>query len=536
MNCDLHIHTNISDGFQTIEQSLRAAQAKNIQTVAITDHDTTAGVMEAIAIGAKLGIGVIPGVEISAMDKTSGVKVHILGYFMNMPACNVERLCSPILAARQEQALWQMQQLCAHGYNIDIEQVRRQRQGRPVYKQHIMLELINKGYTNAVYSDLYRQLFKNNGICAREIEYADPIAAIQAIKADGGIAVLAHPGYDNNYFLLEQLVANGLDGIELFHEKHSLTDLKKIVGLARRHQLILTGGSDYHGELYNASLGKLLCPKKSSAYFKQSNTKPEVFLQTLAINSGQYLQKLIEQGSANLRYKEGCWDNIVTDIDIKLEQFIVRSIQAVFPTHGFITEENTIKRDSDSEYTWIIDPLDGTTNFVNCRKDYAISIAVYKNMQPYAGVVYDPSKQDLYFAMVGRGAWLNGQLLSKSSRADKLKDAVLDFSLKTIVELRERGKNLLQLVNIIRGHRAYGCASLSICKIALGELDGYISSKLCIWDYAAANIFLQELGGVTLECVQEHNPDKCSLFIAAAQAKLLQEMLIASSCRRVSNI
>lgn len=531
MNIDLHIHTDISDGFQSIEQTLRSAQAKNLQAVAITDHDTTEGLMQAIIIGAKLGIKVIPAVEISAIDKATGTKAHILGYFLDLPANNIERLCAPILKARHEQALWQMGKLVEHGYNINIEQVVAKRQGRPVYKQHIMMELIDQGYTNAIYSDLYRKLFKNGGICAVEIEYADMAAAVRAIKADGGIAVLAHPGYDRNYFLVEQLVGCGLDGIELFHEKHSSEDIKQIVQLARKHDLVLTGGSDYHGEEHNEYLGNLLCPRKSVDFFVKHSTKMDIFLQELAIQAGAYLQELVEDGQNNLRYKEGRWDNIVTDIDINLEKFLVNSIREKFPDHGFITEENTIKRDDNSEYTWIIDPLDGTTNLVSCQKDYAISIALYKNKQPYAGVVYDVCKQDVYFAKVGCGAWLNGQILTATAKKERLKDAVLDFSINTIVELRERGKNLLQLVNIIRGHRAYGCASLSICKTAIGELDGYVSSKVCIWDYAAAAIVLQELGGDVISCKHDENGDKCSLFIAASNGRLLQEILVSSSCR-----
>lgn len=533
MKIDLHIHTDISDGFQDIEQSLRIAKAKGLQAVAITDHDTTAGIIPSVAIGAKIGIKVIPGVEISAIDKASGVKAHILGYFINIPSNNIDKICNQILIARHEQAIWQMNKLVEHGYNIDIEQVVKQRQGHPVYKQHIMQELINKGYTNAIYSNLYRQLFKNNGICAVEIEYADVLDVVRAIKADGGIAVLAHPGYDNNYFLIEALVECGLDGIELIHEKHSLSDLKNIVRLARKHNLILTGGSDYHGELYNDLYGNLVCPKGTSNYFAEHNTQSIVFMQELVVQAGQYLQQFVANGLKDINYKEGRWDNIVTEADIELEKFVVRSIQEKFPADGFITEENTIQSDSHSTYTWIIDPIDGTTNFVSCQKDYTISIALYKNMQPYAGVVYDPISNDLYFAMVGQGAWLNGKRVKTTNRVEKLKDAVLDFSLNTVVDLRERGKNLLQLVNIMRGHRAYGCASLSICKTAIGELDGYISSKVCIWDYAAAAIFLQEMGGELIVCKHESNPDKCNMFMATATPKLLQEILISTSCRRM---
>jgi len=105
-----------------------------------------------------------------------------------------------------------------------------------------------KGYTDGIYGPLYRQLFKGGGIADREIEYVDVFDALRAIKTDGGRAVLAHPGQLDSYELAVELIAEGLDGVELYHESHSISDHTRIFELARRYpHLLLTGGSDDHG-------------------------------------------------------------------------------------------------------------------------------------------------------------------------------------------------------------------------------------------------------------------------------------------------
>lgn len=127
---------------------------------------------------------------------------------------------------------------------------------------------MERGYTDHIYSPLYKKLFKGSGICAGEIEYADVMEAVQAIKADGGIAVLAHPGYQNTYCLIDRLIAAGLDGIELYHDMHTEADHEKIRRLAVEKNLLLTGGSDFHGDYGTTGLGGLLCPAETLARFE----------------------------------------------------------------------------------------------------------------------------------------------------------------------------------------------------------------------------------------------------------------------------
>ena len=132
---------------------------------------------------------------------------------------------------------------------------------RVLYKQHIMAAMKDLSYTDPKYQKLYKSVFKNHGICARDISYVDAIDAVKAIKADNGIAVLAHPGQLNSFDVIPKLVEAGLDGIELNHLDHSEEDKNRIIEYANFYNLTLSGGTDFHGR-YGAEiqLGDIHCP------------------------------------------------------------------------------------------------------------------------------------------------------------------------------------------------------------------------------------------------------------------------------------
>lgn len=266
MKGDLHIHTNISDGSYSTKEVLEMALKNGLTHIGITNHDTVKGLSEAIEMGKELGIKVIPGIEISAYDFKNNRKVHILGYNFDLHGSNITKLCEPTLEARNENSKWQMKTLIENGYDIDIKSVEEKcRVSGVLYKQHIMQALIEKDYTTSIYSDLYRRLFKNNGICARDIDYVDAKDAVKAIKDDGGLAVLAHPGQLNSYDLIPELVSNGLDGIEVNHISHTDNDVKKINEFSQIYGLFLTGGTDFHG-IYgeeDIKVGEILSPSET---------------------------------------------------------------------------------------------------------------------------------------------------------------------------------------------------------------------------------------------------------------------------------
>lgn len=165
MYVDLHVHTNVSDGAYGIEKTLKMAHESGITHIAITNHDTVEELAEAVAIGIKLGIEVIPGIEISAKDPETGKSVHILGYNFMLGAKHIKQLCTSTLRKQQEKSLWQIDTLINNGYKIDKTSINIKRQGRTIYKQHIMEELVLNGYTDKIYSDLYEKLFKGQGVC-----------------------------------------------------------------------------------------------------------------------------------------------------------------------------------------------------------------------------------------------------------------------------------------------------------------------------------------------------------------------------------
>jgi len=499
MYIDLHVHTNVSDGAYGIEKTLKMARESGITHIAITNHDTVEELAEAVAIGIKLGMEVIPGIEISAQDSETGKAVHILGYNFMLGAKHIKQLCTSTLRKQQEKALWQIDSLINHGYKIDKMSINIKRQGRTIYKQHIMEELILNGYTDKIYSDLYEKLFKGQGICVGKggIDYPDAVQVVKAIRADGGIAVLAHPGAQDSLHLVKGLLEAGLNGIELVHNKNNDEVKEKIIELAQQYGLLMTGGSDFHGK-YDIvqEFGSYLCPEGAFACLEKCSPNYFFFIQELAFRAGVRLQEY-NTLCKDIICKNGDATNLVTEFDIKIEKFLADEIRYKFPSHGFITEEKVVTNIGTEDYTWIIDPIDGTTNFISFGSDFAISIALYKESKPVMGVVYDVMAGKMYVGVKDGGAWLNGKNIKCISGANCLHDAVIDCSLRSMVYMsREKNINFFALAGKIRAHRSSGCASLAICKIAQGLLDVYLSAYLYIWDYAAARIILEEMNGV----------------------------------------
>ncbi|MCG8483383.1 MAG: PHP domain-containing protein [Clostridia bacterium] len=269
MKADLHVHTNVSDSSDSIIKTIQMAKENGVTHLGIVDHDTTDGLRKAMEIGKEFGVRVIPGIEISAYNFENNKKVHILGYNFNLDAPNIKKLCEPIIHRRHLNSLWQIEKLYENGYDITVEEVNEKaKDSTCFYKQHIMDVLLQKGYTDYIYSDLYRKLFKGEGICSKDIQYVNALDAVKVIKRDKGIAVLAHPGQLNSYDLIGDLVNCGLDGIEIYHKDHKAQDYETIEGLKDKYDLILTGGSDYHG-FYgdDVQIGEIQTPFEYIQYF-----------------------------------------------------------------------------------------------------------------------------------------------------------------------------------------------------------------------------------------------------------------------------
>ena len=264
MRADLHIHSTVSDGSNTMEEIVRQAVARGLTHISLTNHDTTEGTAEAAALCARAGLGFIPGVEFSAYDYANDVRAHILGYGMK-DSRPIDTLGGELLVRRHENSLRQIEVLRGLGFGITAEEVAK-KAGRHIYKQHIMHVMVERGFAESIGGETYRRLFKNNGPCAFDISYIDARDAIRAIREAGGIAVLAHPGQQRNFSSIHPLVRCGLSGLELEHHANTALDKSRLRDYADSLGLLLTGGSDHHGLYENGSpaVGDYLCPPEDA--------------------------------------------------------------------------------------------------------------------------------------------------------------------------------------------------------------------------------------------------------------------------------
>ena len=242
MKADLHTHSTVSDGCAVIGELIGMAKRKGLDAIAITDHDTLSHVAQ---LPDDAGIRVVGGIEISSVDRATNTRAHVLGYNIRNPAV-VTALTQPMLEEGNRNSLKQAEVLIRHGYRIDMDRLAKA-DGTYLYKQHIMDWLVATGQAPDMFGDFYYKIFKNGGICDFDIAYVDAFDAVETIKAAGGLAVLAHPGQQKNFWLIPRLAQSGLDGVELNHHSHSEEDKETLRDCAKRYGLFLTGGSDYHG-------------------------------------------------------------------------------------------------------------------------------------------------------------------------------------------------------------------------------------------------------------------------------------------------
>lgn len=252
---DLHCHTRFSDGSLQPEALVDYAARLGLDCIAVTDHDTMSGVRRAKERGKARGVAVIPGVEVSTLDKESGRKAHLLCYLPQNPRPLLE-LCDETLRKRQQASLSIIEKLSAR-YPIDRETVDAYTAGGVIYKQHIMAALMDMGYSLSLYGELYDELLSpKRGWAYAEPTYPEPIEALKLIKETGGIAVLAHPGVYTSWGLIEGLCCEGLDGIEVNHPRQKIEDCERAALVAKEKALLPTGGSDFHG-LYGSRVNPL---------------------------------------------------------------------------------------------------------------------------------------------------------------------------------------------------------------------------------------------------------------------------------------
>ena len=244
---DLHVHTNYSDGTQSIDNVFKIAKEKGIHTIAITDHDTTFHYQQIKDIAKKYEMETIRGVEMSCYDESVAKKIHIVGLWLNEDVTHVEQLCQETLYYRDKYHHHLIEVLNQKGYDITYEDAASFSPYNIVFKIHIFLALMKK-YPNEMSIDRYRELFA--GQTSKDVDqqmgYIDIQKGIEAIHQDGGIAILAHPCEYDNYDEIEKYVSYGLDGIEISHPSMKEKDYPLTLDYAHRLHLLESGGSDFH--------------------------------------------------------------------------------------------------------------------------------------------------------------------------------------------------------------------------------------------------------------------------------------------------
>lgn len=247
MLADLHCHTKISDGSTNIDDLILLAKNRKIEVISVTDHDTLAGVTRAKVLGDRFGVNVISGAEFSCYDYERNRKVHLLGYMFRSPD-RMEGLCKKMSDARKTATTKCLQKVMRF-YPISAEMVTKAATGSTnIFKQHIMVALMNAGYANTVFGPLYDRLFSSNGgSCLIEPEYPDVHEVLKLLQSAGAVTVLAHPTLYGNVELIEELAHEGMDGIEVWSPKQTEEDRAMLLDMAKSLDLLTTGGSDFHG-------------------------------------------------------------------------------------------------------------------------------------------------------------------------------------------------------------------------------------------------------------------------------------------------
>lgn len=221
--------------------------------------------------------------------------------------------------------------------------------------------------------------------------------------------------------------------------------------------------------------------------------------------------------------------DLVTEVDKKVEAFLVNKITERYPTHGILGEEGTFKEDlKNFETIWVIDPIDGTTNFIQDFPFYAISVGIIHQGEGVMGFVYNPSTDELFHAVKGQGAFVNQEKL-ELDKPLALKETVFSTSMfwEDVTTQNALHPSIIELYKNTRGMRMLGGAALSLCEIAKGTLNAYIMPMLSPWDYAGGVIVLQEAGGTITglhgESVQYKNAQSILATHPAIHTEILQK-------------
>ncbi|MFC2011469.1 PHP domain-containing protein [Chloroflexota bacterium] len=243
---DLHTHSTASDGRESPSEVIRKSAKAGLTVIALTDHDTVDGIVPALETGKTFPqLKVIPGVEISTYVPDG--EVHVLGYFIDYTNPELQTSLKRMSHSRQGRAQGMIAKLRDLGLPIEWERVKEIAGGGSIGRPHLAQAMLEKGYI-ASFKEAFTKYIGGDGPAYVERDKMTPVEAVELILKTGGLPVLAHPLTINNpEAMIIELKAAGLVGIEAYYDNYTAEGINKLVTLAKRHSLIATGGSDYHG-------------------------------------------------------------------------------------------------------------------------------------------------------------------------------------------------------------------------------------------------------------------------------------------------
>jgi len=256
---DLHVHTIYSDSTFSPQEVVVTAHEVGLSCIAITDHDAVGGVEEAIDYGKKVGIEVIPGVELTA--EYNDTEIHILGYFIDYKSSWFLEKLQHLRETRRKRFFQMVEKLKNFNISLDAEKIIRQNPFASIGRLHLAQELYRKGYVSSI-KEAFRLYIGEGRPCYVKKERLSPQEAITMIRKLGGISVVAHPYLMGDDNVIPVLVKEGIEGIEVYHSEHPLSAQIRYMSIAQNYNLLITGGSDCHG----LGKGKVLLGKVRISY------------------------------------------------------------------------------------------------------------------------------------------------------------------------------------------------------------------------------------------------------------------------------
>ena len=252
MKFDLHVHTDSSDGTMSYREVIDLAVKQKLSGIAITDHDNVGSIEKAREYASSLdNFKLIPGIEFSCVHQ--GEEVHILGYYIDYKDPSLLKLTEKLKESRITRGIKTVEKINALGMELTIEEVRVFAKGDFIGRPHIARALVQRGYVSSVAEAFKDYLGMNKPAYVKryKIEISQ---VIKLIKDLGGVSILAHPGLIKDKKIVDYCIDQGINGLEAIYPQHSNKDFKYFLEKARKEDLILTGGSDFHGDRYEKLL------------------------------------------------------------------------------------------------------------------------------------------------------------------------------------------------------------------------------------------------------------------------------------------